>query len=416
MVEYLQKEKNMQTDLFDTIQDSSEILTVSQLTREIKGLLETRFPPLWIRGEISNLRVQPSGHRYFVLKDSTSQIKSVLFKGDFSHLGYTPQEGDECIAFGNISVYEPRGDYQFRVKHLMQDGTGSLRLQFDRLKEKLLKEGLFEQEQKKDLPQSVRKIAIITSIKGAALQDFLSILKRRNWVGKISIFSASVQGMKAPKELLSALKSVSNLGYFDLAVLARGGGSIEDLWAFNDESLVREVASCKIPVISAVGHQTDFVLTDFASDFRAETPSAAAEWISSQHTKVIEQINNFNARLIEIPKFSIAQLKDKLTFLEAQLKNHSPKSKMENYHQYLDEFSQRMNRVIEHSINHNLYKVNSLGSRLESNSLKSVLKRGFSYIANLDGAVIDRVEKLKENDIVKITFQDGNKNLKVQKS
>ena len=124
----------MQTDLFDTIQDSSEILTVSQLTREIKSLLETRFPPLWIRGEISNLRVQPSGHRYFVLKDSTSQIKSVLFKGDFSHLGYTPEEGDECVAFGNVNVYEPRGDYQFRVKHLMHDGTGSLRLQFDRLK------------------------------------------------------------------------------------------------------------------------------------------------------------------------------------------------------------------------------------------------------------------------------------------
>jgi exodeoxyribonuclease VII large subunit len=405
----------MQTDLFDTIQDSSEILTVSQLTREIKSLLETRFPPLWIRGEISNLRVQPSGHRYFVLKDSTSQIKSVLFKGDFSHLGYTPEEGDECVAFGNINVYEPRGDYQFRVKHLMQDGTGSLRLQFDRLKEKLLKEGLFDSEQKKELPQFVRKVAVITSVKGAALQDFLSILKRRNWTGEVSIFPSSVQGIKAPKELLHALKSITKVGHFDLVVLARGGGSIEDLWAFNDESLVREVSSCNIPIISAVGHQTDFVLTDFASDFRAETPSAAAEWISSQHTKVKDQINNFYSRLIEIPKFSIAQLKDKLHFLEAQLMNQSPKSKMENYHQYLDEFSQRMNRVIEHSITHNRYKVKSLGSRLESNSLKSVLKRGFSYIENSDGNVIDRVGKLKENDIVKINFQDGNKNLKVQK-
>jgi exodeoxyribonuclease VII large subunit len=405
----------MQTDLFDTIQDSSEILTVSQLTREIKSLLETRFPPLWIRGEISNLRVQPSGHRYFVVKDSTSQIKSVLFKGDFSHLGYTPKEGDECVAFGTITVYEPRGDYQFRVKHLMQDGTGSLRLQFDRLKEKLLKEGLFDSEQKKELPQFVRKVAVITSVKGAALQDFLSILKRRNWTGEVSIFPSSVQGIKAPKELLSALKSITKVGHFDLVVLARGGGSIEDLWAFNDESLVREVSSCIIPIISAVGHQTDFVLTDFASDFRAETPSAAAEWISSQHTKVKDQINNFYSRLIEIPKFSIAQLKDKLHFLEAQLMNQSPKSKMENYHQYLDEFSQRMNRVVEHSITHNRYKVKSLGSRLESNSLKSVLKRGFSYIENSDGNVIDRVGKLKENDIVKINFQDGNKNLKVQK-
>ena len=169
----------MQTDLFETVQDSTEILTVSQLTREIKGLLETRSPPLWIRGEISNLRVQPSGHRYFILKDSTSQIKSVLFKGDFSHLGYTPLDGDECVAYGNVNVYEPRGDYQFRVKHLMQDGTGGLRLQFDRLKEKLLKEGLFDQERKKDLPGLAYKIAVITSIRGAALQDFLSILQRR---------------------------------------------------------------------------------------------------------------------------------------------------------------------------------------------------------------------------------------------
>ena len=213
----------------------------------------------------------------------------------------------------------------------MQDGTGSLRLQFDRLKEKLLKEGLFDSERKKDLPQLVRKVAVITSVKGAALQDFLSILKRRNWTGEVSIFSSSVQGMKAPKELLDGLKSITKLDHFDLIVLARGGGSIEDLWAFNDESLVREVSSCIIPIISAVGHQTDFVLTDFASDFRAETPSAAAEWISSQHTKVKDQINNFYSRLIEIPKFSIAQLKDKLHFWEAQLMNQSPKSKMENY-------------------------------------------------------------------------------------
>jgi exodeoxyribonuclease VII large subunit len=415
VVKYFQKEKDMQADLFETVQDSSEILTVSQLTREIKGLLETRFPPLWIRGEISNLKVQPSGHRYFILKDSTSQIKSVLFKGDFSHLGYTPLEGDECVAFGSVNVYEPRGDYQFRVKHLMQDGTGGLRLQFDRLKEKLFNEGLFDQERKKELPEFVRRVAIITSIRGAALQDFLSIMQRRGWIGEISIFPCSVQGMKAPTELINAIDSATNHGPFDLAVLTRGGGSIEDLWAFNNEALVRRVASCKIPLISAIGHQTDFVLTDFASDFRAETPTAAAEWITSQNTRKRDQINNLQSRLSEAPRLIMAQLRDKISLLEAQLANHSPQSKMENYHQYLDDFSQRMDRVMEQSITHNIYKVNSLGSRLESNSLKSVLNRGFSYIENLDGNVIDRAEKLKTDDLIKIVFQDGKKNLKVQK-
>ena len=166
----------MQTNLFETYEDSTDILSVSQLTREIKGLLETSFPPLWIRGEISNLRAQPSGHRYFVLKDTTSQVKAVFFKGDFKNSGYIPVDGDECLAYGNITVYEPRGDYQFRVKHLMQDGAGMLRLQFDRLKEKLLKEGIFAEENKTKLPAFVQNIAIITSPKGAALQDFLSIL------------------------------------------------------------------------------------------------------------------------------------------------------------------------------------------------------------------------------------------------
>ena len=403
----------MQTDLFETVQDSTEILTVSQLTREIKGLLETRFPPLWIRGEISNLRVQPSGHRYFILKDSTSQIKSVLFKGDFSHLGYTPLDGDECVAYGNVNVYEPRGDYQFRVKHLMQDGTGGLRLQFDRLKEKLLKEGLFDKERKKDLPGLAYKIAVITSIRGAALQDFLSILQRSSWKGEISIFSSSVQGMKAPAELINAMDAVANYGQFDLAVLMRGGGSIEDLWAFNNEALVRKVASCKIPIISAIGHQTDFVLTDFTSDFRAETPSAAAEWITSQNTKQIDRLKNLQSRLNEAPRIIVAQLKDKISLLEAQLLNQSPQFKIENYHQYLDDISQRMDRVMEQSIAHNIYKVNSLGSRLESNSLKSVLNRGFSYTENLIGNIIDRADKLQKDDLIKIVFQDGKKITKV---
>ena len=404
----------MQTNLFEENQDSSEIWSVGQLTREIKSTLENRFPPVWIKGEISNLRAQPSGHRYFILKDSTSQIKAVLFKGDFSHLGYIPQEGDECVAYGNVTVYEPRGDYQFRIKHLMQDGTGNLRLQFDRLKAKLLDEGLFDDSQKVTLPKLPRKIALITSIRGAALQDFLSILKRRKWSGEIDIFNSSVQGRDAPKELINALSNVERNNDYYLVVLTRGGGAIEDLWAFNDEELVRTVASCKTPIISAIGHQTDFVLTDFAADFRAETPSASAEWITSQHIQQIEHLKALQIHLRDIPQQAIRVRHEKLTLLEAKLQVLSPQSKMESYHQHLDDFSLRMDRVMEQFIGHNLYKIESLHQRLESSSMKSVLNRGFSIFENLNGQIIDRAEKLKKNDIVKAVFQDGSKEMKVE--
>jgi len=404
----------MQTNLFEENQDSSEIWSVGQLTREIKSTLENRFPPVWIKGEISNLRAQPSGHRYFILKDSTSQIKAVLFKGDFSHLGYIPQEGDECVAYGNVTVYEPRGDYQFRIKHLMQDGTGNLRLQFDRLKAKLLDEGLFDDSQKVTLPKLPIKIALITSIRGAALQDFLSILKRRKWSGEIDIFNSSVQGRDAPKELINALSNVERNNDYDLVVLTRGGGAIEDLWAFNDEELVRTVASCKTPIISAIGHQTDFVLTDFAADFRAETPSASAEWITSQHIQQIEHLKALQIHLRDIPQQAIRVRHEKLTLLEAKLQVLSPQSKMESYHQHLDDFSLRMDRVMEQFIGHNLYKIESLYQRLESSSMKSVLNRGFSIFENLNGQIIDRAEKLKKNDVVKAVFQDGSKEMKVE--
>lgn len=404
----------MQTNLFEENQDSSEIWSIGQLTREIKSTLENRFPPVWIKGEISNLRVQPSGHRYFILKDSTSQIKAVLFKGDFSHLGYVPQEGDECVAYGNVTVYEPRGDYQFRIKHLMQDGTGNLRLQFDRLKAKLLDEGLFDDSQKIPLPVLPRKIAIITSIRGAALQDFLSILKRRNWSGDIDIFNSSVQGRDAPKELINALSNVERNNDYDLVVLTRGGGAIEDLWAFNDEELVRAVASFKTPIISAIGHQTDFVLTDFAADFRAETPSASAEWITSQHIQQIEHLKALQVNLREIPQQAIRAHHEKLSLLEAKLQAFSPQSKMDNYHQHLDDCSLRMDRVMEQFISHNLYKIDSLNQRLESSSMKSVLNRGFSIFENLNGQIIDRAEKLKKNDLVKAVFQDGSREMKVE--
>jgi exodeoxyribonuclease VII large subunit len=404
----------MQTELFESFEDSTDILSVSQLTKEIKSLLETSLPPLWVRGEISNLRVQSSGHRYFILKDQNSQLKTVLFKGNFQNSGYIPSDGDECLAYGNINVYEPRGDYQFRVKHIMQDGTGMLRLQFDRLKEKLLADGIFDDHNKTPLPTYAQNIAIITSPKGAALQDFISILNRKNWTGKISIFPSSVQGKDAPSELLHSLKLIEKYQHYDLVVLARGGGSIEDLWAFNNERLVRSVADFNMPIISAIGHQTDFVLTDFASDFRAETPSAAAEWICNLHRNQEEHLNDLAKQLTDLPKRKIEQHTEKLNLATMRLRNCSPKSRVEVFHQYLDEFSNRMDTRILHTIDQNKLKVSSLGKRLESNSLKSVLNRGFAFFEGQDGKTLENAKMLKKGETVKAVFKDGKKDLEVK--
>ena len=404
----------MQTELFESFEDSTDILSVSQLTKEIKSLLETSLPPLWVRGEISNLRVQSSGHRYFILKDQNSQLKTVLFKGNFQNSGYIPSDGDECLAYGNINVYEPRGDYQFRVKHIMQDGTGMLRLQFDRLKEKLLADGIFDDHNKTPLPTYAQNIAIITSPKGAALQDFISILNRKNWTGQISIFPSSVQGKEAPSELLHSLKLIEKYQHYDLVVLARGGGSIEDLWAFNNERLVRSVADFNMPIISAIGHQTDFVLTDFASDFRAETPSAAAEWICNLHRNQEEHLNDLAKQLTDLPKRKIEQHTEKLNLATMRLRNCSPKSRVEVFHQYLDEFSNRMDTRILHTIDQNKLKVSSLGKRLESNSLKSVLNRGFAFFEGQDGKTLENAKMLKKGETVKAVFKDGKKDLEVK--
>ena len=404
----------MQTNLFEQHEDRSEIWKVSDLTREIKKIMESGFPTLWVSGEISNLRAHPSGHRYFVLKDNQSQLKAVLFRGDASALGYVPQEGEECLAYGELTVYEPRGEYQLRVRHMMQDGMGNMRMQFERLKERLLKEGLFEDSRKKALPPLPRKVAIISSKSGAVLQDFLSILKRRDWNGSIFLFNSPVQGKDAPASLIKALARAISFQGIDLIVLARGGGSIEDLWAFNDEQLVREIAECPMPTISAIGHQTDFVLTDFSSDFRAETPSAAAELISSEHIRLRKNLGELAERLNNVPGDCLSGILDRIELNEAKLSNFSPLSRIELQHQFLDDLESRMTRKIEGFFEQKSYMLESLGQRLEGSSLKSSLKKGFAYFQDEHGKIIDQAEGLKEGSLVQATLKDGIKNMRVE--
>ena len=403
----------MQTELFDQADDHSAIWSISGLTQAIRKSLQSEFPVVWVRGEVSNLKAQASGHRYFLLKDESSQLKAVLFRGDASGSAYLPQEGDECLAFGEVTVYEPRGEYQLRVRHLLQDGLGNLRLQFEHLKEKLLQEGLFEEDRKKTLPNFARTIAIITSPDGAALQDFVSILKRRNWTGQIWLIPSLVQGTESVRQLIKGVELATKIPNVELLILARGGGSMEDLWSFNDEHLVRTLAKCQIPTISAIGHQTDFVLTDFVADLRAETPSGAAEWISSQYLQQVDRLYQLEQCLLRIPLDFLARAKEKLSLLETTLDKISPQARMERYHQQLDDLEHRLQTSTQNHLDKINHTLTSLEQRLYANSLPAAMKRGFAYLSDKNGNLIRSIEKLDSGKRIRAHLEDGSRELEV---
>ncbi len=254
-----------------------KVFTVSELTEEIKTLLEKRFPSVWVRGEISNFRPAASGHLYFTLKDESAQIRAVMFKTQSRFLRFKPDDGLKVVGWGRISVYGTRGEYQLMLDTMEPLGFGSLMLAFEQLKEKLAGEGLFDPSRKRELPRFPGTIGLVTSTKGAAVKDMIRIIGRR-WPGTHVLISPTVvQGEQAPASIFAALERLAQARGVDVIIIGRGGGSMEDLWAFNDERVVRAVAACPIPIVSAVGHETDFTLTDFAADVRASTPSAAAE-------------------------------------------------------------------------------------------------------------------------------------------
>ena len=399
----------MQSELFQTHEEDSRIWEISELNSSIRKVLEKNFSQVWVRGEVSNLKAHSSGHYYFQLKDNSAQIKAVLFRGDARNLPQSPQEGTQYLAFGDITAYEPRGDYQIRVRHLMQDGIGNLRLEFERLKLLLEKEGLFEPENKKLIPSFPIRIGLITSPEGAAIHDFLTILERRHWKGEVFLFPSLVQGSLAAANLIKAFGQIDQFSpSLDLIVISRGGGSVEDLWAFNDEKLVRTISASQIPVISAVGHQTDFVLSDFVADLRAETPSAAAELISSLYLEEIEKASFLEKRLEEIKCNYFHNLNDQLELLKAKLKFGSPKNKIERSEQQLDDLENRLTTSAKRILEKESQKLCYLRSRLEGSSLQNTLEKGFTYIRGQNGEIIKDGKALPTGTKVSVTFRDGN--------
>lgn len=319
------------------------ILTVSQLNGRIKSLLETNYPFIWVKGEISNFRVPASGHFYFTLKDEQSQMRAVFFRGQHHSLRFVPESGLQVLCQGRISVYEPRGEYQIIVEVMEPDGVGALQLAFEQLKKKLEAEGLFDQAKKRPLPLCPQRIAVVTSSTGAAFQDILKIFKRAPHPLTITLLPVRVQGREAAPEIASAIdsanKMVERFGW-DILIVGRGGGSLEDLWPFNEETVARAVARSEIPVISAVGHEIDFTISDLASDLRAPTPTAAAEWVVLQLESFQRGLDTARERMEQVIGQKLDRHRQKLEYMEKRLVD--PKRRIEDLRLFVDERLERL--------------------------------------------------------------------------
>jgi exodeoxyribonuclease VII large subunit len=323
--------------------EDSSILTVSKLNQQIKKLLEGQFPFVWVRGEISNFRVPSSGHFYFTLKDEQSQIHAVFFRAQNRFMRFVPESGTQVLCQARLSVYEPRGEYQIIVEVMEPLGVGALQLAFEQLKKKLQAEGLFDPARKKVLPLCPQNICIITSRSGAAIRDILKVFERSPYPLSVTLFPVSVQGSEARQEISDAIAAANSLAEkqeWDLLIVGRGGGSLEDLWPFNEEMVARAIDASWIPVISAVGHEIDFTIADLVSDLRMPTPSAAAEWVVNRLGGFHRELHGCRDRMVQVTRHRLETLSMKLSFLESRITH--PKRRLENLKLVLDDRIERL--------------------------------------------------------------------------
>jgi len=319
-----------------------QVYTVSELTGRLKAALEEAFPAVWVEGEISNLRTPGSGHSYFTLKDEGAQISAVLFRGRGRRVRFDLEDGMQVLAFGGLDVYAARGQYQLVVEMMEPKGLGALQLAFEQLKRKLEAEGLFDDGRKRPLPVFPRVIGVVTSPTGAAIRDILNIIGRRFGDLRILIAPVRVQGDEAPAEILQALINLQEVAELDVIIVGRGGGSIEDLWAFNDERVARAIVACRVPVISAVGHETDFTIADFVADLRAPTPSGAAELVVREKLSVVEALMDLYARLKQAVTAEIAGYRERVKYLGRRRVLTDPARALRDLHRRLDELQGRL--------------------------------------------------------------------------
>ena len=429
------------------------VCTVGELAMRIKSSLEETFPAVWVEGEISNLRTPSSGHAYFTLKDDTAQLRCVLFRGRGRRVAFQPEDGMQVLAFGGLDVYVARGEYQLVVELLEPKGVGALQLAFEQLKRKLEAEGLFDAGRKRPLPAFPRTIGIVTSRTGAAIRDMLHVIDRRFGDLRILVTPVRVQGEEAPGEIVRALRDLQTIEALDVVIVGRGGGSIEDLWAFNDERVARAIAACRVPVISAVGHETDFTIADFVADLRAPTPSAAAELVVREKEQVgrevvelyqslkqvmaerlererervevlarrrvltdaaralrdwLRRLDELTTRLALAARGRERQAHHRLSLARNALRSLNPVARIANGVVLLAQLRGRLHSAATHGAKVSRHRFDAAVGRLDSLSPLAVLGRGYSLTRLLPSGVIVRsTEQTRPGDAIEILLRRG---------
>lgn len=364
-----------------------QILSVSELNRLARDVLQASFPLFWVSGEISNLTRAASGHWYFSLKDASAQVRCVMFKGRNSYVDFIPREGDKIEARATVTLYEARGDFQLTIEFLRQAGLGDLFEAFEQLKRKLQFQGLFDADCKQVIPEYAKTIGIVTSPDAAALRDVLTTLKRRNPNTQVVIYPTPVQGKGAAEKIASAIIKANERQEVDTLIICRGGGSIEDLWQFNEEIVARAIADCRIPTISGVGHETDFTICDFVADVRAATPTAAAELACQDSSHLKQKLSNLYQQLNRQMQLSLNQRSQRLDFLAQRL--ISPAQKLKNQADYVKQLQSRLNYASKQILQKHQLHYKQLKISIEQLSPQAVLARGYAIVSHDHKAIID---------------------------
>ena len=384
------------------------VITVSQLNNYMKRYIDQNkhLSELWVKAEISNCKKHYSGHIYMTLKDENSSIKAIMFKSNADKLKFVPEDGSKVIAFGNVGVYEKDGVYQLYVEAIIPDGVGELYAAYEKLKNKLMLEGLFDETHKKQIPSFPKNIGIVTSVSGAALKDIMNVIQRRYLLCNICIYPAKVQGIGAADTICSGLDFFSKKSDCDVVILARGGGSIEDLWAFNEEKTARAIFECAKPVICGVGHETDYTISDFVADLRAPTPSAAAELATPSHAELKNMVLKYKSKVDFVINFMFEK-----SYKQIQAFGREKLIKvLENYFErkelLYNSLKNRMLNSYTKTSSNALQKLASLSSSLEALDPKKVLKRGYTFIVDNNNKYLN-AEKLKKGDTFKLIFEKG---------
>ena len=383
----------------------TKIFSVSEINKLVKDILQHNFPIILVKGEISNFIEASSGHWYFSLKDSNAQVRCTMFKGKNSRIKWKPKNGESIEAECKVGLYEARGEYQLNIESLQKSGLGDLFEKFNRLKEKLIAEGLFDEANKKPIPSFVRRVGVITSPDGAVIRDIISTLKRRNEFLKIVIYPTPVQGTGSVEGIVNALNTANQRDEVDVVILARGGGSIEDLWSFNDENVARCISQSMLPTISAIGHETDVTISDFIADLRAPTPTAAAEIVSTNLSDIFEKLEYFNLKLLTIIQSKLDYLYQKIDYLEKCLMSPSEKIIAQNIliKNYLD----RITISMKSSLNNYQNKIDLVKKNISLLNPNEILSRGYSIIFDKNQNIVNDVSQILVKDKIEVKLHKG---------